>query len=30
VRQQHLDREYIRYWGAYLKITDLADAALAF
>jgi hypothetical protein len=30
VRQQRLDREYIRYWGAYLKITDLADAALAF
>ncbi len=29
VRQQRLDREYIRHWAPYLKVTDLVDAAFA-
>ena len=29
VQAQHLDREYLRQWATYLKVTDLVDAALA-
>jgi hypothetical protein len=28
VQRQRLDREYVRQWAAYLKVTDLVDAAL--
>lgn len=29
VQGQRLDRQYLRRWAAYLKVTDLVDAALA-
>jgi hypothetical protein len=29
VRQQRLDHEYLRRWAAYLRVTDLLEAALA-
>jgi hypothetical protein len=29
IQEERLDREYLKRWAAYLKVTDLADAALS-